>query len=83
MSLRYDHFTLRGTELERWTTYLALRRRGVHTCSVCLRVELHGTWLEAEDAIRELRTYETPVAPRLRHGLCPRCEDAIAHRRAA
>ena len=83
MSLRYDHFTLRGTELERWTTYLALRRRGVHTCSVCLRVELHGTWLEAEDAIRELRTYELTVLPRLRAALCPRCEEAIAYRRVA
>jgi hypothetical protein len=37
--------------------------------------------VNAEDAIRELRTYELPVLPRLRAALCPRCEEAIAYRR--
>jgi hypothetical protein len=68
---------------DRWTTSVAFRHRGAHTCSVCLRVELRGIWLEAEDAIQRLRTYETAVPPRLRHGLCPHCEEAIAYRRVA
>jgi hypothetical protein len=60
-----------------------LRRWGLPVCSICLRVRAHGTWLDPGDAIRELRTYESVVPPRLRAAVCPECETQIAHRRAA
>jgi hypothetical protein len=68
-----------------WSPTLApvLRRWGVPTCSICLRVRAHGTWLEPEDAIRELRTYESVAPTRLRAAVCPECELEIAYRRAA
>ncbi len=72
---------IRETERQLLTVYRALRRREVPTCSVCLRVELHGRWLEAENAIRELRTYERAALPRLGAAVCPSCEETIAYRR--
>jgi hypothetical protein len=45
------------------------------TCSICLRV-LHETgWIAAEDAIRELRTFDLPEPVRLAPGLCDDCSD--------
>ena len=67
----------------RWTAELAWRVHGVPTCSLCLRVELNGTWVRADDAIRQLRTYESSVPPRLRAVLCPLCEEEIVRRRIA
>jgi hypothetical protein len=60
-----------------------LRRWGLPVCSICLRVHARGTWLEPGDAIRELRTYESAVPPRLRAAICPECETQIAYRRVA
>jgi hypothetical protein len=74
---------IREAERQLLTAYRALRRPGVPTCSVCLRVELRGRWLDAENAIRELRTYERTAPPRLAAALCPSCEETIAYRRVA
>ena len=57
-------------------------RRGILACSICLRTQLHGDWLEAEDVIRELRTYEQPNPTRLLPALCGACETSIARRRS-
>jgi len=51
-------------------------------CSLCLRVRRGSAWIEAEEVIRELRSYELPVAPRLQSGVCDDCADAIFDRRA-
>jgi hypothetical protein len=73
------------------TAYGRLRRRpalppiraeiGMVTCSRCLRVQRGSSWIEAEDVIRELRSYELAEAPRLRPGLCDRCRDILSARR--
>jgi hypothetical protein len=50
-------------------------------CSVCLRV-LRGTeWVEAEDAIRDLRTFALPAPPRLESAVCDHCTESIRRRR--
>jgi hypothetical protein len=50
-------------------------------CSVCLRV-LRGTdWVEAERAIRDLRSFALPAAPRFESALCDHCTDSIDRRR--
>ena len=62
-----------------------VRRRstaGLIACSLCLRVRRGSAWVEAEDLIRELRTYELPTAPRLQPGVCDDCAEAILDRRA-
>ena len=75
---------LAGTSALKYRTLVPLLLRwGVPACSVCLRVRTRGTWLEPGDAIRELRTYERVVPPRLRAAVCPECEWEIASRRAA
>ena len=51
---------------------------GMVTCSQCLRVQRGSSWLEAEDIIAELRTYELVDPPRLRPGLCDRCTATLA-----
>jgi hypothetical protein len=54
---------------------------GLVTCSICLRVRRAAGWVEAEEAIRELRTYELREPIHLRPGLCDDCIDAIEERR--
>jgi hypothetical protein len=70
-------------EARRSVTHMVWRGRGVAACSLCLRVALNGSWVSAESAIRQLRTYERSKAPRLRAALCPGCEEEISLRRAA
>ena len=52
------------------------------TCSICLRVRRGSSWIEAEAAIQELRSYELATAPRLLPGICNVCERALFERRA-
>jgi hypothetical protein len=54
---------------------------GLVTCSICLRVHRASGWVEAEEAIRELRTYELREPVQLRPGLCDECTDVIDERR--
>jgi hypothetical protein len=51
------------------------------TCSICLRAQHAGGWIEAEQAIRELRTYDLSEPVHLKPGLCDECTDEIAERR--
>jgi len=56
---------------------------GMVTCSRCLRVQRGSSWIEAEEIIKELRTYELVDPPRLRPGFCDYCAAALAAARAA
>ena len=60
------------------------RRSGTDpvTCSLCLRVRRGSAWVESEDVITELRSYELDAPPRLLPGVCDECADAIFDRRA-
>ena len=55
----------------------------LNTCSLCLRVRLGSDWIEAEEVIRELRSYDFPVPPRMRPALCEACSRSILERRSA
>jgi hypothetical protein len=55
----------------------------VVACALCLRVQLDSGWIEAEEAIRELRSYDLPSPIGLEPGLCDRCRAAISARRGA
>jgi hypothetical protein len=57
--------------------------KGLVTCSLCLRVLRGSEWMEAERAIRELRTYELEALPRLTSGVCEACAVSIFSRRVA
>jgi hypothetical protein len=50
-------------------------------CSVCLRVLRDTEWVEAERAIRDLRSFALPAPPRLESALCDHCTDSIHRRR--
>ena len=50
---------------------------GLVVCSRCLRVERGSRWVEAENVIRVLRSFELPEAVKLRPGLCDRCRQRI------
>jgi hypothetical protein len=52
------------------------------TCSVCLRVRSGLEWIEAEQLIREIRSYELEALPRLLSGVCDFCAGSISDRRA-
>jgi hypothetical protein len=41
-----------------------------------------SAWVEPEDVITELRSYELETPPRLLPGVCDACADAILDRRA-
>jgi hypothetical protein len=69
-----------GVPSERLT---AFEHESVVACSLCLRALRDGVWVEAEEAIRELRSYESPVPVPLEAGLCDECSDRVRARRAA
>ena len=50
-------------------------------CSICLRVLVAGSWIEADELIRSLRTFDLPMAPRFSDGLCDLCVNAKRDRR--
>ncbi|MDX6451595.1 MAG: hypothetical protein QOH16_1644 [Gaiellaceae bacterium] len=50
-------------------------------CSICLRVLLGAEWVEAEHAIRDLRSFAFPAPPRLESALCDHCTESIRRRR--
>jgi hypothetical protein len=52
------------------------------TCSLCLRVRRGSEWEEAEEVIREIRSYELDAPPRLDSGVCDVCAEAIFNHRA-
>jgi NMD protein affecting ribosome stability and mRNA decay len=54
---------------------------GLVTCSICLSVRRGSQWIDAEVAIRELRSYESREPVRLAHGLCDDCNEDVAGRR--
>jgi hypothetical protein len=54
---------------------------GLVTCSICLRVLRGSEWIDAEEAIRELRSFARRQPLRLGHGLCDACTDELAERR--
>jgi len=67
---------------DRDNVYLAhIPQAGLVTCSICLRVQRESGWVEAEEAIRELRTFELRAPLRLGSGLCDDCSDDLAERR--
>jgi hypothetical protein len=56
-------------------------RPSFETCSICLSVLHNERWLEADEAIRALRTFERRSVPHLKDGLCDRCETDVRRRR--
>jgi hypothetical protein len=59
------------------------QRPDLVTCSLCLRVRQGSEWREAEHVIRELRSYELEVPPRLHSAVCEVCAESIFSRRVA
>lgn len=58
-----------------------LSRQSVAACSLCLRVRSGSGWIEADEAIRKLRSFELASPLRLAPGVCDRCSDLIRARR--
>jgi hypothetical protein len=50
---------------------------GLASCSLCLSVLDDDRWIVVEQAIAELRSFETPTPPRLGPGICDACADAL------
>jgi hypothetical protein len=51
------------------------------TCSLCLRVRRGADWVEPEEVITELRSYELVAPPKLLPAIFDACADAIFDRR--
>jgi hypothetical protein len=51
-------------------------------CSICLRVRRGSEWLDAEDVIRDIKSYDDHL-PRLHGEVCSDCVETIARRRTA
>jgi hypothetical protein len=64
-----------------WNLVRFRRHAELVTCSLCLRVRKGSAWIEADDVIRETRSYELPSLPRLRSAVCGDCAEAILDRR--
>ena len=62
-----------------------IRRRAdtdLVTCSLCLRVRRGSAWIEPEDVITAIRSYELETPPRMLPAICDDCADEIFDRRA-
>lgn len=61
---------------------LGLRQRQrLVACSVCLRVRDGGTWIDAGEAIRRMRSFEHEHVVLLGAALCESCETELRLRR--
>jgi len=56
-------------------------RLSLAACSLCLRVLSGSDWVDAEDVIRRLRSFEQTTPPRLAPALCASCVESIRLRR--
>lgn len=65
-----------------WKVIQRRSENGLVACSLCLRVRRDSAWVEPEDVITELRSYELESPPTLLPGVCDDCADAIFDRRA-
>lgn len=52
-------------------------------CSWCKRIDVDGTWMEIEDAMRELDLFSQSVLPKLSHGICEDCRDKLEREASA
>ena len=68
--------------LRSWRVLRKTRSTDLTVCSLCLRVRRGSEWLEPEQVIRELRTYELDAPPDLNPGVCDLCAESIFSRRA-
>lgn len=76
MTAQHQHNRGRITPLRRVRS-----RPRLFACAVCLGVRQRGKWIEADEAIRRLRTFEIEQVVRLSGGLCERCEAELRLRR--
>jgi FixJ family two-component response regulator len=60
-----------------WDRHVPRGQDLVRACSWCKRVELAGEWVEVEDATRRLRLFERHDMPRVSHGICLDCIEAM------
>ena len=65
-----------------WNLVRRRRNTDLVRCSLCLSVRRGSAWVEPEDVITELRSYELETPPSLLPGVCDACADAILDRRA-
>jgi hypothetical protein len=50
----------------------------IKICSMCKKISTnHEKWVEIEEGLRQLRTFEAGVVPKLTHGLCHHCHQVI------
>jgi hypothetical protein len=71
---------LKGAVME-WKVIRQWRSTDLIACSLCLRVRRDSAWVEPEDVIAELRSYELDTPPALLPGVCDNCADAVFDRR--
>ena len=90
MTTQYDprsdylsNLPLRFVERDPIDDILASELQSVVSCSLCLRTFRGGAWIEAEEAIRELRSFERSAPLPLEPGLCDDCIARIRTRREA
>lgn len=48
-------------------------------CSWCRKVKVAAQWVEVEEALRLLKLFESETLPRISHGVCPACTEAVLH----
>jgi len=47
-------------------------------CSLCRRLELHGEWVDAHEAVVQRRLFSIAPLPRLSETICPECKSVMA-----
>lgn len=71
------------TETRPYMAMIAMKRmqpaahRMLSMCSWCKSVLAEQTWVEVEEAVRQLRLFATDAMPRISHGICPDCSKRL------
>lgn len=77
------HFCSEVLRIESRPPVELLRRRREHSdeiiaiCSFCKAIEVAEEWLETEEGVNRLHLFEKEILPRLSHGVCPTCYEAV------
>jgi hypothetical protein len=72
-------FRIRTLSIEHRQHQPLLESQAVHSekflrmCSWCKKINVEGTWMEVEEAVRHLRLFESTSLPMLTHGVCETC----------
>ena len=61
-------------------SHAARSQEMLRACGWCKKVFVADAWVEAEEAVKQLRLFEQSLMPNMTHGICPPCYEIISEK---